>query len=322
MADNGPPVPEDLKAKGWRTKQSRGHPGHFYYYHVEDKKSFWKLSQAYAYAELLRRNEEKNKLKLASCAKDALRVVSIGLVVLGLMTSFFISFVCYNDDLNVFNISMVCISGFVVVVHTVMAPWLLDNAAVLLVYVPVAFLIWLYETWLFVFAFIVQDGDGTAVQSELAELDAEAGGGFMGQFSLTPTFSEAMATKGKLILALAVLLNAFQFLACWFANSRQRQLRVFEEDGDNSDNYEAQRLNVNATKSDASGAAAQRSDGQKDQTDVLMDVYDSLFRQYGIDHPEVILDNDSVSSSDTITTNNHDYMSVGSRQGRKSRSAR
>lgn len=73
--------------------------------------SFWKLSQAYAYAELLRRNEEKNKLKLASCAKDALRVVSIGLVVLGLMTSFFISFVCYNDDLNVFNISMVCISG-------------------------------------------------------------------------------------------------------------------------------------------------------------------------------------------------------------------
>ena len=38
MADlDGPPVPEDLRVLGWRTKQSRGHPGHFYYYNEKTK---------------------------------------------------------------------------------------------------------------------------------------------------------------------------------------------------------------------------------------------------------------------------------------------
>ena len=41
---------------------------------------------------------------------------------------------------------------FVVVVHTLMAPWLLDSYHVLMVYVPVAVIFWIYETLLFIFA--------------------------------------------------------------------------------------------------------------------------------------------------------------------------
>ena len=45
------------------------------------------------------------------------------------------------------------------------------------------------------------------------------------------------------------------------------------------------------------------------ESDKLMNMYDSLFRQYGMDPPE-FMDSESVSSSDTITTNNHaDHVS-------------
>ena len=151
MAD-GPPVPDDLKEKGWRTRQSRGHPGHFYYYNAITKESVWKLSQVYAAVEFQRRKEEKIKVKEDSCDRSTLRQLSVQLVVLGLIVAYFMSYVSYWDGLTFFNSAVMIIAAWVVIVHTLMAPWFLDNLYVLYVYVPWSFLIWAFETVLFVFS--------------------------------------------------------------------------------------------------------------------------------------------------------------------------
>lgn len=319
MADlDGPPVPEDLRVLGWRTKQSRGHPGHFYYYNEKTKESFWKLSQAYAAVELQRRKEVATKVKTTSCAKSTLRLTSIFLVVLGLMVSFFISFVCYHDRLNVLNVSVVLIGGFVVVVHTLMAPWLLDSYHVLMVYVPVAVIFWIYETLLFIFALMLKSGDAET-REQFAALDAKAGGGFARQFMFTPTFAAAMESKGKIILIFAITLWIFQLLAWWYAGNRRNELRDLE-DSEEGGAAEAQHLKQRAApKTAMSNTSSGGQTGANDaESDKLMNMYDSLFRQYGMDPPE-FMDSESVSSSDTITTNNHaDHMSVGSRHSRKS----
>lgn len=280
-----PPVPKDLADEGWKCKQSKSHKGHFFYYNPKNDKAYWRLSQCYQNMEWEKRKREKAKSRTNSCDKSALRVFSAILAVVSLVWAYFMAYVSNRDELTIFNISMTTITGLMVIFHTLMAaPFpsscdCLDKLWFMNIYTPLAFLAWAYEAGLFGFAFAQQN---EKIRSKLVFMKW-FGGPIFDEFSFSPTFLRFVQRKtGKIVLALAIVLNILQFVALSFATNRRSQLskeaanlRAMQKAPSmkrkKRDKHNKKNALLNVTDADEDNEA----NAQKNQ-------YQTLFQQYGI----------------------------------------
>lgn len=315
MAAPAPPVPKDLEEAGWACKESKSHPGNFFYYKHSTGQAYWTLSKAYAAIEWEKAKNEpaKQAAKGSDCDRVSLRNMAWTLVVCGLLSCYLMSFICYHDGMTFWNWSMIIISGLTVLLHLLVL--LVSSCGYeneettpgccycvtakgehcfLSFYCPLAFMAWTWEFVLLLAGYLLARG-GESIQASMAHLDEQAGGGIMGKLKYPPTLEHAMDGKAKWpLLIFFILLNLFTFLAQLFGSNRRNHLA---KSGILDVKEEVWKKPTNIRKKGAEVRVVQHGGDGRGSEDKLLKRYDTLFSQYEIEAPNYDRLDEEISSA-------------------------
>jgi hypothetical protein len=301
---DGLQVPEDLQAKGWRSKESTKHRGHWYYYHVGSKKAFWKLSQVYAQIAMEERRAQAGMLPPNSWDRKVLRWGSCVLVAVGLAYAFVGSYACSRDPINIFSASLVLVGAYITIIHTLLAPFLVDTRHFLAPYAFCGVLASLYQAVIFSYAAAVDlseiepEGEPAWYRSVANFGTGLLGMAFAQQLTFSDSLDEMLDVKGARHAVLGTMLGSvvLQFAAAGAARRRAAAIAPpADEDGGAEASLRGEKAKLLANEGGLEAGTQSLSHSGEDDAGHLMNFYDQLFRQYGVERPEGILEERSTA---------------------------